>query len=153
MPKTISDLGLKPTALASTDVFEIDSGSTTYRVTGEMIRILCQNLAAAGALTEIATLASDKAVMWDVSDQEMKLLPAHSVVNGLRGSESVASGSTSDVVTHGYSSAPSSIQLTLRTSLYNSSEIYVSSITSTNFTVTVDIAPGTAIQYDWQAVL
>lgn len=72
------------------------------------------------------------------------------------GSGTIASGSTSVDIRHGFHKAPTSIQITPTSALGAASSIWVSSKdtgTGNLFTVSVDADPGADVTFDWRAVL
>jgi len=78
-------------------------------------------------------------------------------VDHASGSATLLAASTSVVVTHGLSATPqlASVLLTMRSSLASSSTggIWVSAVSSTTFTITVAVMPGSDIGITWQASL
>jgi len=71
-----------------------------------------------------------------------------------RGTATVANGATTAVVTHGLYTTPSmnDIRLTPTNNLGNATKFWVSAVTSTTFTITVDADPGaTTATFTWEA--
>lgn len=72
------------------------------------------------------------------------------------GSGTIATGTTSINLRHGFAETPKSIQITPTSSLGSASSIWVSSKdtgTGNLFTVSVDVDPGVDVTFDWQATL
>lgn len=67
------------------------------------------------------------------------------------GSATIASGSTTIVVPHGLYGAPGVVQVTPSAPLGSAAKWWVSSIGGTNFTINVDVAPGSSVSFQWQA--
>lgn len=92
---------------------------------------------------------------WDVGDNSVKGNNPLGAVFSARGSSNIASGSTSQVITHGLSWTPalSDIRITLgELSTNDPGQIYVDTITSTQFTVRCRNNPGASnLDFQWEA--
>lgn len=70
------------------------------------------------------------------------------------GTAKVASGHTKVVVNHGLAATPERVYLTPTNSLGNSTKFWVDTLTATQFTINVDIEPGTTTAIlNWRAVI
>lgn len=69
------------------------------------------------------------------------------------GTATITSAVTSVVVTHGLSSTPTAagISVTPTSNLTNAAKFWVSNVTSTQFTINVNVAPGASVSFSWQA--
>lgn len=74
-------------------------------------------------------------------------------VTEAHGSASITSGNTTVVVTHGLSQTPTidQISLTLQTSPGSAASYWVSTVTSTQFTINVNANPAQTVTFSWRA--
>lgn len=84
------------------------------------------------------------------------LLQENGFRQGTKGTAIVPSGATSIVVTHGLSSTPAlaDISVTATNNLGSAAQFWISTPTSTTFTINVDVDPGvTTATFVWAATL
>jgi hypothetical protein len=69
------------------------------------------------------------------------------------GSQTLSSGTTTTVVTHGLVSTPGvqNIRLTPATGLGTAAQYWVSAVSSTTFTISTNVAPGAGVVIAWEA--
>jgi hypothetical protein len=70
------------------------------------------------------------------------------------GAATIAAGTTSIVVTHGLATTPTRVYLTPTNSMGNATKFYAGNLTTTQFTIYVDVDPGaTTATFNWRAVI
>jgi len=67
------------------------------------------------------------------------------------GTATLLNGTTSITVSHGLDTTPTNIQITPTSSLGLASEFWVSTVTSTSFTINVDTNPNQDVTFNWRA--
>lgn len=69
------------------------------------------------------------------------------------GTATITSAATSVVVTHGLTSTPTAagISVTPASNLTSATKFWVGNVTSTQFTINVNVAPGASVSFSWQA--
>jgi hypothetical protein len=88
------------------------------------------------------------------SGNDNKIYKNEGYVTENSGTATIASGATSIVVTHGLATTPTRVYLTPTNSMGNATKFYAGNLTTTQFTIYVDVDPGaTTATFNWRAVI
>ena len=87
------------------------------------------------------------------SANNLRLLGLAPAINVASGGDSIGTAATQATVTHGLGTTPTRVFVQPTASLGNAAELYISTKGTADFTVTVDVAPGAELTFDWRASL